>query len=75
MCLHPKLKKTGEVITGRFEKRGVEEKKEGEKPGMEAPYYCDGDEAVCECGAVFIIPFGPGLRTVEIEKEPAKIKN
>jgi hypothetical protein len=71
MCLHPKmaLKKTGKVITGRFEKRDIDSDKTG------VPYYCDGDEALCACGAVFIIPFGPGLQTVEIEKEPAKIKN
>lgn len=71
MCLHPKmkLKKTGEVITGRFEKRDMPEDNSG------VPFYCDGEEAVCQCGTVFIIPFKSGLQIVEIEKVPTKIKN
>lgn len=67
-CSHLKLKMTGEIITGRYEKRDM--------PGDEgnAPYYCVGEKATCKCGAAFIIPTDRSLRIVEIEKKPTRVK-
>ena len=52
---------TGEIITGRYEKRGLA----GDAGA--AAYYCVGEKAVCNCGVSFIIPTDRYLHMVEIE--------
>lgn len=68
-CLHPKLKMTGEIITGRYEKRDMTADHNA------APFYCEGEKAICKCGATFIIPINRWLRIVEIEKKPSRVKH
>jgi hypothetical protein len=68
-CLHRKLKLTGEIITGRYEKRDMPDDKNA------GPFYCEGEKAVCKCGAMFIIPINRWLRIVEIEKKSSRVKH
>jgi len=64
--LPPTMKLTGEIVTGRYEKRNLSTDENG------AAFYCMGEKAVCKCGAAFIIPSDRALQIVEIFGEPVQ---